>query len=311
MTHLPCTTLKALACCGVIAATAQATAPANAQASAPAPAQAPDSAASAPAASTDAADAVKGTQPILFRIRPVLIDTGSAQGTSLGLDYDVQARYAFRMGDQAGAGEEVFSVDDTNATLRSGQIDLRARGTLASTRQKNPNPLLDFSAKAVYKINAVAYFARLGGVVGYETDQGFAHRQSMFGLVGSVSKVGSLRPGDAGSIIVNYGSVNPTRNEERKRLLGSLGNYRRWNAEFSYSIPVNRAKLRSIDLNYRLYREASPVDAIKAAGLDRNRLALVRANLDQDFFLQYSRGSLPFDLNSERALMIGWTMKLE
>jgi hypothetical protein len=147
----------------------------------------------------------------------------------------------------------------------------------------------------------------------YETDQGFDHKQHMFGVSGSMSKVQIVVPGDAGSLLLNYGSVKPTVDDERKAALGggSLNSYRRWNLEASYSYPINREKIRSVHFDYRHYKEMSPPAAVKAAGLDRHRLGLVRLDLDQGFFLQYSRGSLPFDVRSVRAVKIGWSTNLE
>jgi hypothetical protein len=256
-------------------------------------------------------DAIDGAKPVTVRIKPVLIDTGSTQGATLGVDYNIQAKYSFSVGDKIGQGEDMFTLDDVNATLRSGQIDLRARGTLTSAKEKNPNKLLEFAAKGVYKINKEAYFLRLGAIATYETDQSFDNRQHMFGVTASVTKVSVLRNGDAGTLILNYGSVKPSNDAERERVLGNLDSFRRVNAELSYSIPVNRKQLRSIDFNYRHYQETGASGAIKAAGLDEQHLGLIRANLDQDFFIQYSRGALPFDLRSERAVKIGWSLKLE
>lgn len=256
-------------------------------------------------------EAIDGARPVTVRIKPVLIDTGSTQGSTLGIDYNIQAKYSFSVGDKIGQGEDMFTLDDVNATLRSGQIDLRARGTLTSAKEKNPNKLIDFAGKGVYKINKEAYFLRLGAIATYETDQSFDNRQHMFGLTASITKVSVLRNGDAGTLILNYGSVNPKNDAERERVLGNLDSFRRMNAELSYSIPINRSRLRSLEFNYRHYQEASAPGAIKAAGLDKQRLGLIRANLEQDFFIQYSRGKLPFDLRSERAVKIGWSLKLE
>ncbi len=151
------------------------------------------------AAASGEDDAIDGAKPVTVRIKPVLIDTGSTQGAALGIDYNIQAKYSFSVGDKIGQGEDMFTLDDVNATLRSG----------------------------------------------HETDQSFDNRQHMFGVTASVSKVSVLRNGDAGTLILNYGSVNPNSDAERERVLGNLDSFRRVNAELSYSIPVNRRQLRS------------------------------------------------------------------
>ena len=254
--------------------------------------------------------AAREKKPYTFTFKPVAIDTGAATGISLGVDYDFVGKYQFWT-TQTGAGSDVVNPDDLDKTFRAGQFDLRARGTLASSKEKNPNKLLDFAANAVLKLNAPAYWAKLGGTLTFETDQGFDNKQQMFGLTGAVSKVGSFVPGDAGSVIVNYGTVNPTKDDVRKKLVGDLDSFRRWDLEISYSIPINKQKVRSIDLDYRHYKEVSAPAQISASGLDRNRVGLIRINLDQDFCVQYSKGSLPFDQQSQRAVKIGWTAKFE
>lgn len=262
----------------------------------------------APAVAASAAPRVEKTYSLDFK--PVILDTGSSGGTSLGLDYDLKGKYEFA-GGQTGVGQETIDPKDLDITIKSGQIDMRARGTLASTKEKNPNKLLDFSAAGVFKLDTPAAYYKVGGVFAFETDQAFDDRQTMFGVAASVSKVRIVVPGDAGSVLLNYGSVRPDADAERKKLTTSLETYRRWNLEVSYSIPVNQRRLRSIDFDYRHYQETGAPSAVRAAGLDRHQLGLVRANLDQDFFIQYSRGSLPFDARSERAVRIGWSLKFE
>lgn len=249
-------------------------------------------------------------KPYSFTIKPVVIDTSSASQTVLGVDYDFTGKYEFWT-TRTGAGSTTIDPSVLEQTFRSGQLDLRARGTLAASKEKVPNKLLDFAGNAVLKLNAPSYFAKLGGTLKFETDQGGENKQTMFGLTGSVSKVGTLLAGDAGSILVSYGTVDPSKDTERKQLVGKLDTFRRWDFELSYSIPIRSQQIRSVDFDYRHYQEVSAPDQIKAAHRDRNRLGLVRVNLDKDFFVQYSRGSLPFDQKGERAVKIGWSAKFE
>lgn len=254
--------------------------------------------------------AEKEKKPYTFSIKPVVIDSANSSGAALGLDYDFAGKYQFWT-TRTGAGSKIVELDDLDKTFRAGQLDLRARGTLASSKEKNPNKLLDFIGSGVLKLNAPSYWVKLGGTLTFETDQSFDNKQRMFGVTGTVSKVGSFLPGDAGSVIVNYGKVKPTKDEERKKVTGNLNSFRRWDLELSYSIPVNQQRVRSIDFDYRHYQEVSASNPIKVAGLDRNRLGLIRVNLEQNFFVQYSKGSLPFDQKSERAVKIGWSADFE
>jgi len=231
---------------------------------------------------------------------------------ALGLDYDLWAKYNF-WSRAPGAGSATFSEADINAVLHSAQLDARARGTIASSKEDVPNKLLDFSANAVYVLDAPWAYVRLGGMLTYETDQSFDNKQFMYGVTGSASKVRILVPGDAGTLMLGYGTVDPSTDTARKRALAGadLSTYQRWNAEVSYSFPINKSKVRSLDFDYRHYQETSPPTAVEAAKLDRHHLGLVRVNLEGDFFLQYSHGSLPFDQQSERAVKIGWSLKFE
>jgi hypothetical protein len=258
----------------------------------------------------DDAAASKEEKPYSFQFKPVVLDTGSTSGASLGLDYDFKAKYKFA-GGQTSVGSDTISLTDLNVTIRSTQIDLRARGTLASSKERNPNKLLDFLALGVYRIDTPAAYYKLGALLAYETDQGFDNKQYMYGLAASASKVTIFTPGDAGSVLLNFGNVNPSTDMQREQLLGSLEAFKRWNLELSYSVPINKSKVRSIDFNYRHYQEIGPPAAIRDADLDRYRIGLIRINLDQDFFVQYSRGSLPFDQRSERTIKLGWSLKFE
>jgi hypothetical protein len=258
----------------------------------------------APATSTQAA------KPYSFTIRPVVIDTASAAQSALGLDYDFTGKYEFWT-TRTGAGSDTIDPSILDKTFRAGQLDLRARGTLAASKEKVPNKLLDFAGNAVLKLDAPSYFAKLGGSLKFETDQSGDSKQTMAGLTGSISRVGTIVAGDAGSLLVSYGTVDPSKDADRKQLVGQLKNFRRWEAELSYSIPIRSQQIRSVDFDYRHYQEVNAPRQIRAADRDRNRLGLVRINLDKDFFLQYSRGSLPFDQKVERAVKIGWSAKLE
>lgn len=253
----------------------------------------------------------KPVKPFSFDIKPVLIDTAGQTGAAIGVDYDLNYKRSFGSSGNTSVGSGFVTGSQASVTIAEGEVALRARGTLASSAEKNPNKLIDFTASGFYSVSRVEAWYRLGGNLGFETDQGFEKKQSVVALTFIVSKVGTIMNGDAGSLALAYGTVNPTADAGRKKVVGNLDSYRRWNAEVSYSIPVNKQKLRSIDLNYRHYQEVSPTSATSATGIDRNRLGLVRLNLDQDFFVQYSRGSLPFDQKSERAVKIGWSQKFE
>jgi hypothetical protein len=170
--------------------------------------------------------------------------------------------------------------------------------------------IIDFSATSLLVINTLPAYYRLGAVLTYETDQSRENKQTMYGLAGSTTKMNLFRQGDGITLMGNYGVIDPTKDTEREKVLASLDTYKRWNIEASYIIPIHHEKVRSIEFNYRHYQEVSAPAAVKAAGLDRNRLALLRINLAKEFFIEYSAGSLPFDQKEVRAVKVGWSILL-
>lgn len=264
------------------------------------------------AAHSMASESKDAEKPYSFSLKPVVIDSSETSGSALGMDFDFKAKKQFATSKGTSAGSITISPEQADKSEHAGQVDFRLRGTLASSKEKNPNKLVDLASKAVYTYDTDFAYYKVGGVVTYETDQSFDHKQHMFGVAGSMSKVQIAVPGDAGSLLLNYGSVKPTSDTERKAAIGgnASDSYRRWNLEASYSYPINREKIRAIHFDYRHYQETSAPAAVKSAGLDRHRLGLVRLDLDQGFFVQYSKGSLPFDARSVRAVKIGWSTNI-
>ena len=166
----------------------------------------------------------------------------------------------------------------------------------------------------------------LGGQAKYETDQSFENRQFVFGLRGTFTNLQGC--GAAGQVCesmnflgVSLGlqRVNPSNDDARKTALAgaSMDNYQRveFDGFYKYYLPKAWRYVSDIEFNYRHFQELNPSDAIRQAGLHRNRLGLVRLNLgwggkgstavDPTMFVQYSRGSLPFDTKSERVVKVG------
>lgn len=244
-----------------------------------------------------------------FTLRPHLLDSDTTSGAALAIDYDLNLLRTYGTGGNTSVGSPVVTVADADVPIGTGSLALRARGTLASSKVKASNKLVDLTGNALYTLSTTAAWMRAGGQLAFETDQSLENRQVAIGLLGAVSKVQIFTNGDAGSLLLNYATVDPKEDKARKATGVDLQSYRRWNAELSYTLNVNLNKLRSIDLNYRHYQEISAPGPVRAAGLERQRLGLIRLNLDQDFFVQYSSGSLPFDQKTQRAVKAGWSYK--
>jgi hypothetical protein len=247
--------------------------------------------------------------PVLT-IKPVLLDTDKTTGTSLALDYAFNKRIRFWAPGKTTVDSDVIPEGTEGMVIRSGELLLLARGTIASSSAKTSNKLLDFSAMPLLVINTLPAYYKLGGTVTYETDQSREHKQTMYGAAGSFTKINLLAQGDGVTLMAAYGKVDPTADTERKKLLGTLDIYKRWNAELSYIIPIRNEQVRSIEFDYRHYQEVDAPALVKGAGLDRNKLGLIRVNLANEFFVEYSAGTLPFDQRTVRAVKVGWSLKL-
>lgn len=250
-----------------------------------------------------------------LKLRPALIDAKDSSGATLGLNYELNKQFKFWQNTKTGVGSSDVPENSDQTPLHGGLFLLKGQGTVTASRGSNPNKLLDLSAQlGVHRSGGGLGYTQLGAVGTFETDQGFEHKQSLFGL--SVSHtLGYFGLG------LTYAEVKPNKDEDRQKLVGNLNKFKRWNAELAFSMPIHNpyetadssalVKFRSIEAGYRHYQEIDAPSAIKTAGKDRNRLGLVRLNFDGDFFLQYSKGSLPFDQKSERAWQVGWTSKFE
>lgn len=252
-----------------------------------------------------------------FVVKPELLSTNNSNGSTLGLDYSYKRKFVFgNMHTAKGPDEETgapgtISVDALDATVvTGGVIDLLARGTLADTGAITSNKMLDFSATGSYARDARWGYMSLGGRLKFETDQGGSNSQTVYGLSASYTKADVLQNGAYLSLQLGYGTVDPTGDVQRKAVVATLSTFQRGDFELSYNYPLHGAPFKGLEFNYRLYQEAAASAAIKAAGLDQFQLGLVRANLQKDFFVEYSAGSLPFDQQSVRAVKIGWSMKL-
>lgn len=253
-----------------------------------------------------------------FAFKPVLLDTNTSTGSTLGLDYSYKWKKVFGGMHKAKGPDEqsgppgVLTPQEVDKTVVSGGvIDLLARGTLANSDAKTSNKMLDFSVTGSFARDSENGYSSLGGLLTFETDQGGDNKQTMYGLSASYTKADVFAKGAYLTLQLGYGTVDPTADVQRKKLLGSLTTYQRGNLELSYNYPVHGTQIKGWEFNYRLYQESSAPPAIKAAGLNESQLWLVRANLPQDFFLEYSSGSLPFDQQSVRAVKIGWSIKVQ
>lgn len=209
--------------------------------------------------------------------------------------------------------------------------ELSAKGTATADAAKNPNKLVDFNGSYSWIYTSASragtnMFA-LGGQLKYETDQSFDNKQYVYGLRGTFTNLlgcataAGMPCGNMNFLGISVGlqRVDPSKDSARKAALGgaSMENYQRVEFEgfYKFYLPKEWRYVSDLEFNYRHFQELSPPDVIRQAGLYRNRLGLVRLNfgwggkgataVDPSMFVQYSRGSLPFDTKSERVVKVG------
>lgn len=261
----------------------------------------------------------------------VLLDAKKSDGSdgkTLGISFKFDKKYQFgndvpRAFDppdvEAGKEDVGYEVgrDAGRAVMKNGFANLKARGTLAEKRAKLGESLIDFSASGGYQRETFGSYVSAGGEVKYETDQERKNSQHVYGLVLSTSKVvTSGRMVGAGiGLDLGYATVDPKGDEDRKKLLGNLDSYRRWNGELTFLLPINAELFSAVEFYYRYYREVSPPPAVANAGMDRHKLWLIRLRIlpgsapqglaPNGLYIDYASGSLPFDKKTDRAVKLG------
>lgn len=249
-----------------------------------------------------------------LKLKPVLLEGSKSDGATLGLDYTYNRKWA-ASGSLDDSGADTFDFEKAWSTDRL--VELRSKGTIATSRERNPNKMIDMALDARYEIKPAASWSfGAGASLKAETDQGLDQRQFGYALQTRTFVNNPIGHG-WGLLFLNYGQVDPAKDDQRKKALGGgdLKRFDRWDAEavlhHDLKGSVGGMKLDSIELQYRHFQEVAPSSAIRAAGLNRFRLGTVRVNLDDRMFVAYSRGRLPFDKQTDRTVKIGFSLKLD
>jgi hypothetical protein len=246
----------------------------------------------------------------VLELSPVLIDTQDGAGATLGLEF--LARGALVSWDLS--TEDTGDDFDLEARLGDLRLEYEAQGAVTADSERNPKNLLDGTLNLSYYFQQSFGTFAGGGFVRYETDQSFDDKQSVYGVAVTYGKVNAPFKNDVFAVDVRRGQIDPTDDAERAAALGStsLDKYYRTDLEVLYIHTLGWKDLvRSIEFNYRYFRESSPAASLEAAGLDRFRLITYRLGLPQDLFIAYSTGTLPFDRQSDRIFEVGLTYKLQ
>lgn len=248
-----------------------------------------------------------------LKIKPVMLEGNKTTGATLGLEYTYERKWTASGSTDDGPGDK---FDFTKTVLWDRLVEVRGAGTIAVSRERNPNKLLDLAVNARYDVMpSEKWSAGAGASLKAETDQSFEDRQFVYALQLRGFLNNPIGNG-WGIAYLNFGRVDPKNDEQRKRALGAEPeHYRRWDAEIvihrDLKGSIGKLNLKSLEMHYRHFQEVSATAAIRQAGLHRQRLGAVRLNVGDDYFVAYSRGRLPFDRHSDRAIKLGWSYKLE
>ncbi|WP_062060341.1 hypothetical protein [Cellvibrio sp. OA-2007] len=153
-----------------------------------------------------------------------------------------------------------------------------------------------------------------GGLeAGYETDQKFKAKQSTFGAYfygqyedwGTHSWAGLLKV--TPSLRLAIDRIDPNDDTPRAQA-GDNSSYYRFSGEISAWVPLGTFYDRIVvfTANYRLYSELDPSDIVKNADLDSYNLRTFSLSNPNGLFVSYSSGKLPFDLQSDDVIALGF-----
>jgi len=158
-----------------------------------------------------------------------------------------------------------------------------------------------------------ATYLKYGVDAGYESDQQFeASNRTISGFFAASyeswdnnSFLGNaaIRP----NIRIAVDDVDPSA-ETPRALAGDSSSYQRVSGEVSISMPVTTIMGESVTFgfNYRTYQEIDASSIVKDARLDKYHLRTYSFSLPNGLLASYSSGRLPFDLQDDDVVAIGW-----
>jgi hypothetical protein len=161
-------------------------------------------------------------------------------------------------------------------------------------------------------LGGFTYF-KYGIEAGFETEQDFDAKNTVI----TAFAFTQYESWDDGTFLGSLGlipsarfaldEVNPN-SETPRALAGDNSSYRRVSGELSLWMPISQYTGKSMffTFNYRTYRELSANDVIKNANLDKYHLRTYTIGGPSGLYLSYTSGSLPFDLQSQQSVELGF-----
>jgi hypothetical protein len=192
---------------------------------------------------------------------------------------------------------------------------------------------------------AAKFLIKLSANGQYETDSGFNQKQVAYGMKSRVvfkpgtdsivryfnplewmpslvkvtikgmatdnAKIRAAKPFDEPywpSVAIAVEQVAPKDDDKRKLIDPALDKYERARLDLSYSSTLFKVKddIFRVSFTWRYFQEISPSKEIKNAGLDKFSYWTVAVHTPKEIVISYSRGQLPFDVQSEKIFKLGW-----
>jgi hypothetical protein len=167
--------------------------------------------------------------------------------------------------------------------------------------------------QAFFEPMGAVYYLNYGADLGYETDQRFEAMNQTFGgflfvayedmRIDTFMGFNNIKP----SLRIAVETVDPNMQTPRV-IAGDNSSYTRLSAEFSLIVPLQ--KLAGIPyyltFNYQVYGEVGASDMVKTADLDYYQLKTYSLNTPTGIFVSYSSGRLPFGLENESTVELGF-----
>ena len=104
--------------------------------------------------------------------------------------------------------------------------------------------------------------------------------------------------------------IDPSKDEDRRKLDPSKAKFDRWRGEAAFKTRILSWESQKLFVRaaYRRFKERNPSAAIANAKRDDFEYFVVKVDLPKKFLLTYSHGKLPFDLKSQEVYWLRWAL---
>ncbi|MEJ2893193.1 hypothetical protein WDB89_11585 [Pseudoalteromonas sp. B5MOD-1] len=249
-------------------------------------------------------------------LEPVILDADSNDKKVLALEYKIEGLWKkinFGKDDNIPDGG-VIRLEDIEKYGDYGILELgyNLNGTIAENTKENSKNFLESEVDAKFFLASESAFSA-GGFVKYESDQSFDNTQFAYGISGAFVQQDFLSDKDTFALALNLGQVDPKDNKAREEAYGKsdLEKYDRLDLEFFYSFNIGKEYLSEFEVSYRYFKELSPDIEIKNAKLDKFKMLTYLLRLENNFFIAYSTGELPFNKADDQIFEIGYSYKFK